>query len=54
MVVAVGVQDPDGAGRGFDVTVVNSVYEVTINVIRTVGAAESLELSVGAFVFVRN
>ena len=54
LVVAVGVQDPDGAGRGFDVTVVNSVYEVTINVLRTVGAAESLELSVGAFVFVRN
>ena len=52
--VGVDVQDPSGAGRGFAVTVVNSVYEVTINVLRTFGAAESLELSLGASVFVRN
>ncbi len=54
LVVAVGVQDPGGGGRGFDVRVVNSVYEVTINVTRTLGTAASLELSLGASVFVRN
>ena len=53
LVVAVGVQDPSGGGPGFGVTVINSVYAVTINVHRTVGTTESLERSLSASVFVR-
>ncbi len=54
LVVAVGVQDLVGGGQGFEVSVDNSVYEVTINVTRELWTAGNLELSFDGSVFVRN